>query len=177
MPEMFAPHARINFAFANCSGSVPSLTPCDRVSASPPAAEQMVRSRRRRSQAMEEAPVHARAVQKPHRAGVAIGQNRLRSRIAPISVSRRAISSSASSQPIRPKRPRPLRPPGASGKAADPDDIRVLNICDFAAQEAARDRVMGVAPQLRGEAARVYPHFQRAGIRAIESAYRFQNHL
>ena len=101
-----------------------------------------------RAQAMEEAAIHASAVQQAHGSGVAVGQDRLRSELGGDLRSRVAMVSSASSQEMRSKRPAPFAPSAAADKAGGPESTRAEILRHLAAEKSARDRVCRIAAQL-----------------------------
>ena len=88
---------------------------------------------------MEEPAVHRRALDEAHRAGVRVRENGLRPvRRAMMSVSRSAISPSASSQLIRSKRPEPFGPDAAQGMQEPVAVVRPLHVpVHLRAEEAA----------------------------------------
>ena len=112
----------------------------------------MVRSSFER-RAVEEAPVEAAVLELAHRAGVAVGQDRLR----PVGRSRdraerAAIVSSASSHEIRSNFPSPFGRRASSGTAA----VGAVDAVEIArhllAEEPAREGMLRVALQLDGHA-------------------------
>lgn len=50
-------------------------------------------------------------------------------------------------------------------------------LCDFAAQETARYRVLAIAPEFGRTTRRIHMQFECAGVRAIQCADGLFNHL
>ena len=88
---------------ANCSGSVPSFTPSDRLQSLFAGTRANRALELRGAQAMKKAAVHGCAVERSERAAVGVGKNGFGAKLSATSRSRRAISSSASSQEMRSK--------------------------------------------------------------------------
>ena len=126
----------------------------------------------RRADEVEESPVHRRALDHPHRAGVRIGQDRLRS-VARTRGSRSAasaISSSASSHETRSNLPRALWADAAQRVQEPIAMVGSLDVAiDLGAEKAAGERVIRVAGNAHG--APVFDgHEHGAGVGAVVRA-------